>query len=225
MHRTPATANVASLRQRQQQMALEVAIRPFGELPPTIVGVDAAYSKTDRRVVGAAVVIDLATLEAVDEASAVGSTNVDYIPGLLAFREVPAVLAAIERLEHRPQLIVCDGQGIAHPDRCGLACHLGVEMNTPTIGCAKNHLTGTYEEPGPQRGDASHLLGDAGDVIGAVLRTQSNVKPLFVSPGHLTDVASSIEIVLALTKRYRQPETTRAADQLANRVLQSLSEQ
>jgi deoxyribonuclease V len=140
-----------------------------------------------------------------------GRTSFPYVPGLFAFREVPGLLDALERLQVTPDLLVCDGQGLAHPRRFGLACHLGVVTGLPSIGVGKTAFVGDWDEPGPLRGSASDLVLD-GDIVGKVLRTQNKTKPVFVSVGHRISLATAVERVLELAPRYRLPETTRAAD-------------
>ncbi len=160
-------------------------------------------------------VLDADTLEIVEEATAVGPARFPYVPGLLSFREIPLVLDALEGLAARPDLILCDGQGYAHPRRFGLACHLGVLLDLPTIGVAKSRFIGTHEEPGIERGEWTPLL-DGAERIGAVLRTRRAVSPLYISCGHRVSLERAIELVLACTTRYRLPETTRAAHRLAS---------
>lgn len=140
------------------------------------------------------------------------------MPGLFAFREMPALLAALERLSVRPDLLVCDGHGLAHPRRFGLACHLGLVTGLPAIGVGKTPLVGVWDEPGPERG-AWTPLRDGGEVVGRVLRTRDGVKPVFVSVGHRMSLDNAVDRVLALTPRYRLPETTRTADRLCRRAL------
>ncbi len=140
-----------------------------------------------------------------------------YVPGLLTFREAPAVLDALRALKSRPDVVLCDGQGIAHLRRMGLASHLGLWLGIPTIGCAKSLLCGTHEEPGPNSGDRSPLI-DKGEVIGAVLRTRSRVKPLYVSPGHLCDLEGAVSITLACSPKYRIPIPARLAHAYVNQV-------
>jgi deoxyribonuclease V len=142
-------------------------------------------------------------------------TAFPYVPGLLSFRELPAVLAAIEQLRILPDLYLCDGQGLAHPRRFGLACHLGVLLDAPTIGVAKTRLIGTHAPPPAEKGGWTPLE-DGGEVIGAVLRTRSGVKPVYVSIGHRVSLATSVRLTLACTSRYRLPETIRQAHRLAS---------
>ncbi|MFQ6103161.1 MAG: deoxyribonuclease V [Candidatus Glassbacteria bacterium] len=138
-----------------------------------------------------------------------------YVPGFLAFREVPALLESLKGLEIEPDVIICDAQGLAHPRGMGLATHLGILIEKPTIGCAKSRLFGSFQEPGENRGDRSLLHGHGGEVIGAVLTTRSGVKPVFVSIGNLVDLETSIGVVMACCPKYRLPEPTRVAHKLA----------
>ncbi len=182
----------------------------------TVAGLDSAYDGTGR-VVAAVVVLDTATLETVDTATARGTVTFPYVPGLLAFRELPTTLAALAALRTTPDLLVCDGQGIAHPRRFGLACHLGLLTGLPSIGVAKT-VWGQYDEPGPQRGSASDITIDD-EPVGRAVRTQSGIKPVYVSAGHRIGLDTACATVLALAPRYRQPETTRRADHLCRTLL------
>jgi deoxyribonuclease V len=153
----------------------------------------------------------------IDRAEIVSEASFPYVPGLLSFREAPAVIAAYEQLSVRPDVLICDGQGIAHPRRMGLASHLGLWLGIPTIGCAKSWLCGEYDEPGIERGSWSPLV-DQGETVGAVLRTRTGVKPLYVSVGHLCNLESATAIVLAAASQYRQPTTTRVAHHQVNEL-------
>jgi deoxyribonuclease V len=145
-------------------------------------------------------------------------TRMPYVPGLLSFREVPAALGAFEKLTTRPQLAMVDGQGIAHPRRIGVASHLGLWLDLPTIGVAKTRLCGRHGEPGPARGDWTPLVDGPDDaVIGAVLRSRVKVKPIFVSPGHRVSLATALDWVIRCLGRTKLPEPTRLADRLASR--------
>ncbi|MFG3489749.1 endonuclease V [Streptomyces sp. NPDC047972] len=183
-----------------------------------VTGVDVAYDDARDLVAAAAVVLDARTLRVVEEATAVGRVSFPYVPGLLAFREIPTVLAALDGLTADPGLLVCDGYGLAHPRRFGLASHLGVLTGRPSIGVAKNPFTFTYEQPGPDQGDFAPLLAD-GEEVGRALRTRAGVKPVFVSAGHRVSLDNACAHTLRLAPRYRIPETTRHADALCRRAL------
>ncbi|MCM1949742.1 MULTISPECIES: endonuclease V [Streptomyces] len=189
---------------------------PVGE--GHVTGLDVAYDDARDLVAAAAVVLDAGTLEVVEEATAVGRVSFPYVPGLLAFREIPTVLAALDALTADPGLLVCDGYGLAHPRRFGLAGHLGVLTGRASIGVAKNPFTFSYEQPGGERGDFTPLLAQ-GEEVGRALRTRRGVKPVFVSVGHRISLANACAHTLALTPRYRIPETTRRADALCRRAL------
>jgi deoxyribonuclease V len=207
----------AEARQVQLELAERlIADRPLGPYR-TVGGADVSYNKWSPTLYAAVVVLRADTLEVIERSGVVAEATFPYIPGLLSFREAPAVIEAFEQLSVRPDVLICDGQGIAHPRRLGLASHLGLWLELPTIGCAKSHLFGDYEEPGPNRGDWSPMT-DGDETIGAVLRTRDNVKPLFVSPGHLCDLQSAIAAVLAATRRYRQPVTTQMAHAYVNEM-------
>ena len=156
-------------------------------------------------------------LEVLEEEYAVGSLSFPYIPGLLTFREGPLLIEAFKKIKIEPDVIIFDGQGIAHPKRLGLATHMGILLDKPTIGCAKSRLIGIYQKPEKKR-NSYNLLKDDGEVIGAVLRTKEDVSPVFISPGHKIDLKSSIEIVLKCLRGYRLPEPTRQAHILVNRL-------
>ncbi len=183
-----------------------------------VTGLDVAYDDERDLVAAAAVVLDAGSLEVVEEATAVGRVSFPYVPGLLAFREIPAVLAALDALTADPGLLVCDGYGLAHPRRFGLASHLGVLTGRAAIGVAKNPFTFAYEQPGTERGDFAPLLAE-GEEVGRALRTRRGVKPVFVSVGHRISLDNACAHALALSPRYRVPETTRHADALCRRAL------
>ncbi len=183
-----------------------------------VTGVDVAYDDERDVVVAAAVVLDAGTLSVVEEATAVGRISFPYVPGLLAFREIPTVIAALEALKSDPGLVVCDGYGLAHPRRFGLASHLGVLTGLPTIGVAKNPFTFTYEEPDSVRGSPAALV-DGTEEVGRAVRTQDGVKPVFVSVGHRVSLGNACAQTLHLAPDYRIPETTRRADSLCRRAL------
>ncbi|SCG59749.1 Endonuclease V [Micromonospora rifamycinica] len=208
-----------------EAMAVQDRLRSRADLvgpgpcrPATVAGLDVAYAEGGDRLAAAVTVLDAETLEVVDRGVSVGRPAFGYVPGLFAFRELPALLAALDRLTIRPELLICDGHGLAHPRRFGLACHLGVVTGLPAIGVGKTPLVGTWTGPGPRRGDSAPLV-DAGEVVGRVLRTRDGVRPVFVSVGHRMGLDNAVDRVLALTPRYRLPETTRTADGLCRATL------
>ncbi|MDT8910132.1 endonuclease V [Amycolatopsis sp. PS_44_ISF1] len=212
--------NVEDAVQLQEQLASQVErFPPSGFAPTTATGLDVAYGSPDEAsvVAAAAVTVDLATGAEIESATATGRTEFPYISGLFAFRELPILLAALTRLTTAPELLIVDGNGIAHPRRLGLASHLGVLTGTPAIGVAKTPI-GPYEPPAAERGASAPLL-DGDEEVGAVLRTQTGVKPVFVSIGHRMDLPTACRYVLDLSRTYRLPQTTRLADQLSRRVL------
>jgi len=199
------------LRERVRVAPLDV------ERVRRVAGADVSFDKGSDTIFAAVVVLELPHLGIVEHATMTTRTRFPYIPGLLSFREAPAVLKAFEKVTQWPDVLLVDGQGLAHPRRMGLACHLGVWLDLPTIGCAKSLLVGTYEEPAPQAGSYSPLL-DRGEVVGVALRTKDNTSPLFISPGHKVDVESAIRVVLRCVAGHRQPEPTRQAHLLVNRL-------
>ena len=197
--------------------------RPTGEFR-LVAGLDGAFSPDGTMCIAGVVLWDLAERRVVERHTALRKLEFPYIPGLLSFREVPGWLAALRQLRQPPDVLMCDGQGVAHPRRFGIASHLGVLCGLPAIGCAKSRLVGTHEEPPDQRGGRSPLLqGD--EVIGAVLRTRAGVQPLYVSIGHRIDLATAEAIVMACALKYRLPEPTRLADLLVAETKKKMSRQ
>lgn len=186
--------------------------------PRLIAGVDISVNRWAKMGTAAVVVLSFPGLDMVELKTCTDNISFPYVPGLLSFREAPLILAACEKLSSEPDIIMVDGQGIAHPRRMGLAAHLGLFLDIPTIGCAKSRLCGSHEEPGNERGDYTELF-DSDEVIGAVVRTRSRVKPVYVSIGHRIDLAASINLVLRCCQGYRLPEPTRLAHQAAGRHL------
>lgn len=176
-------------------------------------GVDVAFSSQAELCIAGVVLWSLETRTVIESETATAELCFPYIPGLLTFREGPAIINALRRLHRIPDVLICDGQGIAHPRRCGIATHIGILCDLPAVGCAKSRLIGEYEEPGPARGERSPLTIRE-EVVGTVLRTRDKVKPVFVSKGHKIDLATAEELVLACSIGYRLPEPTRLADQL-----------
>lgn len=202
-------------RRIQQDTAAEVRLN--AELPPvrTVAGVDVGFENGDTAR-AAVVVLDYRTLEPLDYALARLPVAFPYVPGLLSFRECPVILRALEQLRVAPDVLLCDGHGIAHPRRLGIAAHLGVLTGMPTVGVAKKRLTGRHGEVPEGRGEWTPLRDRTGETLGAVLRTREGTRPLIISPGHRTDLDTAIDLVMTCTTRYRLPETTRWADGLAS---------
>ena len=184
-----------------------------------VAGVDAAFADDGRTIRAAVVLLNYPGLDVTDQILIERPTSFPYVPGLLSFREVPALLEALRQLPTVPDLILCDGHGYAHPRRFGLACHLGLWLDVPTIGVAKSRLTGSHDEPGPAKGDVAWLLADKGvrpgERLGAVLRTRERVKPVYVSAGHRVSLKTAVALTLRCATRYRLPEPTRLADKLS----------
>lgn len=199
----------------QRSLAAYVRIEPLAAEPKTIAGVD--VSVRGNLVQAAVVLLDAETLSPVAQAVWRDEVRFPYVSGLLSFREIPAVLAALEQLPSLPDLIMCDGQGIAHPRRIGLASHLGVLLDLPTVGAAKSRLIGVAEEP-PMAAGSWTPLRHHEEIVGAVLRTRTGVKPMYVSPGHRVTLGEAMRIVLQCVTRYRMPEPTRLAHLLSRAV-------
>jgi deoxyribonuclease V len=202
---------VADWRRQQLDMRRRILVQPLDPLPRFVAGVDGAFSADKATIFAAAVVYDREAAKLVEVAHAVVNAEFPYIPTFLSFREGPAVLAALGKLKHPFGAICFDGQGYAHPRRCGLASHMGVTLDLPALGVAKSRLIGTFEEPATPAGSTSPLMDD-GEQIGVVLRSRDGVRPLFLSIGHRNYLTSATRLALACVTRYRIPEPTRQAD-------------
>jgi deoxyribonuclease V len=212
-HHWPTTVEEAIAIQNQ----LQSEVITEDQLPEVryVAGVDMGFEEDYAISRTAVVVLSFPELQLVEQAIARRPTTFPYIPGFLSFREVPAVMDALEKVSTTPDLILCDGQGIAHPRRFGLACHLGVLIDIPTIGVAKSLLIGKHDELPPEKGSWQPLRYK-GETVGVVLRSRTGVKPLYVSSGHRISLPTAIDYVLRCTPKYRLPETTRLADKLAS---------
>jgi len=208
----PWDVSPGEARAIQKALRQQVVIEPLTQTPRCVAGVDVSIRGGWARA--AVVLMDYPGLRPLEAALATLPVHFPYVPGLLAFREGPAVLEALATLEGRPDLLLFDAQGLAHPRRIGLATHMGVLLGIPTVGCAKSRLVGTHEAPPVERGAWRPLL-DGEEVIGAVVRTRGGVKPLFVSVGHRVDLPSAVALVLGCCSRYRLPEPTRWAHRVA----------
>ncbi len=206
----PWSVSPAEARLLQGRLAPRVRIGPLGKTVRLVAGADLAFDRRRGLLFASVLVFSFPELELVDRADARGPLDFPYVPGLLTFREGPVLVQAFAALETEPDVTIFDGQGLAHPRRLGLACHMGLWLRAPAVGCAKSRLVGTHAEPGPRKGDSVPLM-DGEEQIGVVLRTRDGVKPVYVSPGHLTDMESARGIVLECCRRYRLPEPTRQA--------------
>ena len=216
----------------QKHLAGKVRFAPLKKQPKLIAGIDCAFSKDGEKIIAAVVVLKPPDFAPVETTSALRKVTFPYIPGLLSFREAPACIEAVKKLKNEPDIFIIDGQGIAHPRRLGLAAHLGLFFDKPTIGCAKSRLTGYFEEPASEKGaysllkdkkgvkqDTQHAIRDTQyETIGAVVRTRTNVKPLFVSVGNKCLLKDAIKITLRCATKYRLPEPTRIAHQLVGKI-------
>jgi deoxyribonuclease V len=219
-------------RDCQKSLASKVQFTPLKKQPKLIAGIDCAFSKDGKKIIAAVVVLKLPDFALVETVNALRRVTFPYIPGLLSFREAPACIAAVEKLKNEPEIFIIDGQGVAHPRRLGLAAHLGLFFDKPTIGCAKSRLTGTFQEPPLEKGtytllkdkkrtkqNTQYAIRDTQyETIGAVVRTRTNVKPLFVSVGNKCLLKDAIKITLGCTTKYRLPEPTRLAHQLVSEL-------
>lgn len=197
----------------QRELSSQVLQRPPARPPRLVAGIDAAFSRDQRFCIAGVVVWDREERRVVESRVARRVLRFPYVPGLLSFREAPAILAALRRLCSEPDVLICDGHGLAHPRRFGIACHVGILAGRPALGCAKSRLVGEHREPGQRRGARARLM-DRDEEVGAVLRTRDRVRPVYVSVGHRIDLSTALDTVLACSGGYRLPEPTRLADQL-----------
>ncbi len=202
--------NIAQALELQRSLAGRIIRGQALSQPRLIAGLDVSFNRK-HEALAVAVVLDYPDLKVVETVKVKGKVDFPYVPGLLSFREVPLTLKACEQIKSEPDLVMVDGQGIAHPRRMGLASHLGLFLNLPTIGCAKSHLYGEFQDPGLEYGQSSRIIGDKGDTVGAVVRTRTGVKPLFISIGHKIDLSTAVIWVLQCCRGYRVPEPTRLA--------------
>lgn len=210
----------------QKKLAKNIRLEAFDSEIRRVAGADISYNIGSERFYAGVVVLEWPHLQIVEEAVAVKESRFPYIPGLLSFREAPVLLEAFQQLACCPDVIIVDGHGIAHPRKIGIASHVGLFLDFPSIGCAKRKLTGIYDENdlADLAGSVISLQTPEGEVIGSVVRTKDRVKPVFVSPGHKTDIKTSVNIVLKCCKGYRLPEPTRLAHYLVNRVRKEQNE-
>ena len=204
----------------QKKLACRVCLTPLKKVPRLIAGVDCALAKDGNMIIAGVVVLSWPAFDVVETKHAIRKLAMPYIPGLLSFREAPVCIAAVEKLGSSPDLFIIDGQGIAHPRRLGLAAHLGMFFDKPTIGCAKSRLTGVFKEPPAQKGSFS-LLKDTDETIGAVVRTRDHVKCVFISVGNKCTLEDAVKWTVNCAVKYRLPEPTRQADKFVARLSRS----
>ena len=211
----PWPTSIREARDLQEQLASQVSCRNEApDEPRYVAGIDVSGKGADGRVRSAAVVLRWEDMAVVEVRTADTAPRFPYVPGLLAFREAPAVLDVLERLDTTPDLILADGQGLAHPRRFGLACHVGLLAGVPTIGCAKSLLVGRYSGLSPEHGASADLV-HRDEVVGSAVRTRGGVSPVFVSVGHRVDLPAAVRLTLACCRGYRVPEPTRTAHHAA----------
>jgi len=208
----PWNVSTDDAKEIQRKLREHVTVEPLDGQPAVVAGVDVSVKAGQAR--SAVVLLSFPELKPLQATTAEGAAPFPYVPGLLAFREGPVVLSALGDLTRRPDVLVFDAHGLAHPRRMGLATHLGVILDLPSIGCAKSRLCGEYTEPGPEK-ESWTVLRDGEEAIGAVVRTRDNVSPVFVSVGHRVDLETAVSLVLDCAPRYRLPETTRWAHRVA----------
>ena len=200
----------------QKELAGQVVLHgALAGLIKTVAGADVSYRRRAEQLHAAVVLLDYDTMEILESVTASGEVGFPYVPGLLSFRELPILLQAFRKLSKVPDVVLADAQGIAHPRRLGLASHLGLWLDLPTIGCAKSRLCGVGGEPNPEKGSWTALCDDR-EILGRVVRTRERVRPLFISPGHKIDLDSAVAVALHCSRGYRLPEPTRQAHLLSN---------
>lgn len=210
---TPAEA-----REIQRRLRDRVVLEPPPDFEPaTVGGADLSIGRGEDVGHAAVVVLDAGDLTTVSTASARVEVGFPYVPGLLSFRELSALEAAWGEIDRSPDVLLLDGHGLAHPRRFGLACHAGLRLGVPTVGCAKSVLVGRHDPPGTGRGSRTDLVHEE-ETVGVALRTRDDVRPIFVSPGHRVDLETAVDVVLSVSPRYRVPEPIRRADRLVGRL-------
>lgn len=213
--KTYSHIDVAGAIEQQKRLAGQVLEKPFSGQIRFIAGADVTFSRDERHCLAAIIVFSWPDLEVIETAMAVKPLDFPYIPGLLSFREAPAVESAARKLKQKPDILLIDGQGRAHPRRVGLACHVGLDLDWPTIGCAKSRLIGEHRPVGRKKGCQCRLL-DNGELIGKVVRSRDDVKCLYVSVGHRIELDEAVRVVLRCCRKYRLPEPTRQAHNLVS---------
>ncbi len=204
----------------QQELKTQIALQPLPRPVGLIGGADISFNLYSDIFYAGIVVLNYQTLEVVETATFRQRVDFPYVPGLLSFREIPSLLLAWEKLKQKPDVVMVDGHGIAHPRRMGIATHFGLVTGTPTLGCAKKILTGKFAALGPERGDFSPIV-DRGQAVGYALRSKQRVNPIFISPGHLLDLRGALDIARHCLLKHKLPEPTRRAHLLVNEFRKS----
>jgi deoxyribonuclease V len=216
-HLHPWNLDFTSARQLQIELRSQLDLSPQKLSIKTIAGCDVSGEKWGKKSYSAVVVMSFPEFQILEQTVMETEINFPYIPGLLSFREMPGLLNAWKKIQNVPDLVLCDGCGTIHPRKFGLACHLGLWLGIPTIGCAKNLLCGEHKEIGQKRGDWEKVIYN-GETVGTVVRTRDSIKPLYISPGNLISWEQAMEFILATTIKYRLPEPIRTAHMLANKA-------
>lgn len=211
------TIDTAEAKQLQIQLSQQIEIAALGNEVQTVAGADISFDRGSDVMHAAIIVLKLPGLEPIARSLVSDKTTFPYIPGLLAFREMPVLLKAWNQLQVKPDVLIMDGHGLAHPRRMGIATHFGIEVDQPTMGCAKNILTGSHDELGNQKGDYV-LLKDRDEEVGMALRSRTNVNPIYISPGYKLSFENSYSIAMKSLTKYKLPRTTRLAHQWANKL-------
>ncbi|WP_138429999.1 deoxyribonuclease V [Fodinibius saliphilus] len=218
------TISTSEAKQLQQKLKKQIVIEPLIETPTLVAGADISFDRGSDMLHAAIVVLELPSLQPVVCSLVSDETSFPYIPGLLAFREIPVLLKAWEQLQQTPDVLILDGHGVAHPRRMGIATHLGIEIDQPTIGCAKNILIGEHSEVGTEKGKWCNLKKE-GESVGMVLRSRTGMNPIYISPGHKVSFEDTYEIIMSVLTKYKLPETTRQAHCWANKLRKGEAEQ
>lgn len=211
------TIEPTEAKELQQELRQQIKLEPLPEIPQYVAGADISFDMGSDLLHAAIIVLELPDLQPVARSLASDKTSFPYIPGLLAFRELPVLLKAWKQIRNKPDVLILDGHGIAHPRHMGIATHFGIEVDHPTIGCAKNILTGTHGELGIRKGETADLM-DGDKKIGMALRSRTNVNPIYVSPGYNCSLEDAYQIVMQSLTKYKLPKTTRLAHQWANKL-------
>lgn len=211
------TIDTTKAKERQQELRQQISLKPLAKTPKLVAGSDISFNRGSDMMHAAIIVLELPELNVVARSLISDETPFPYIPGLLAFRELPALMKAWNQLQIIPDVLLMDGHGIAHPLRMGVATHFGIEIDHPTMGCAKNILTGNHDKLGNKKGDYA-ALNDGEERIGLALRSRTNVNPIYVSPGHQLSFDDTYDIAMKALTKYKLPRTTRLAHEWANKL-------